>query len=85
VGPDGTVYLPTLRAWAAQVREDIASTPARRLLGGSGDRPTELLLSGLNFANGVAVHGSGEWLVVNELGSYRMVRCWLAGPRRGQS
>jgi sugar lactone lactonase YvrE len=44
---------------------------------------TTLLLSGLHFANGVAVSGDGRYLVVAETGSYRLLRVWLDGPRRG--
>lgn len=89
VGPDGTVYFTdaSSRFGLAQFREDIVEHGGhgRLLAWRPATGRTELLLSGLNFANGVAVHGSGEWLVVNETGSYRMVRHWLAGPRRGQS
>jgi hypothetical protein len=44
---------------------------------------TDLLLSGLEFANGVAVSGDGGYVLVNETGAYRIVRYWLSGPRRG--
>lgn len=46
---------------------------------------TTVLLKGLNFANGVAVSPSQDFVLVNETGSYRVIRYWIAGERRGQS
>jgi sugar lactone lactonase YvrE len=38
----------------------------------------------LVFANGVAVHHAGQYAFVTETWNYRVLRVWLAGPRRGQ-
>ncbi|MGB9617327.1 MAG: SMP-30/gluconolactonase/LRE family protein [Desulfomonilaceae bacterium] len=46
---------------------------------------TTTLLSGLNFANGVAVSHDQQYLLVNETGSYRILRYWLDGPKKGSS
>lgn len=43
------------------------------------------LLKGLNFANGVAVSPTQDFVLVNETGSYRVIRVWIAGERKGQS
>lgn len=43
------------------------------------------LISGLNFANGVAVSHDQTHVVVVETGSYRVLRHWLTGPKRGQT
>jgi sugar lactone lactonase YvrE len=43
------------------------------------------LLSGLNFANGVAVSHDQSYVLVNETGSYRVVRYWIAGPNKGKA
>jgi sugar lactone lactonase YvrE len=43
------------------------------------------LLKGLNFANGVAVSPKQDFVLVNETGSYRVIRYWIAGERKGQS
>lgn len=43
------------------------------------------LLTGLNFANGVAVAHDQASVLVNETGSYRVLRYWIKGPRQGQS
>jgi len=41
------------------------------------------LLTGLNYANGVAVSDDGSFLLVNETSSYRVLKHWLTGPRAG--
>ncbi len=43
------------------------------------------LVRGLNFANGVAVSHDQAYVLVNEFGSYRVIRYWLKGPNQGQS
>jgi len=43
------------------------------------------LLDGLNFANGVAVSHDQKYILVNETGSYRVIRYWIAGPKKGES
>jgi sugar lactone lactonase YvrE len=44
---------------------------------------TKTLLDGLNFANGVAVSHDQNAVLVNETGSYRVIRFWIAGPKKG--
>jgi sugar lactone lactonase YvrE len=87
VGPDGTVYFTdaSSRFHFGEDREDIVEHGGRgRLLAYHPETGrTDLLLGGLQFANGVAVSGDGTYLVVNETGAYRVVRYWLAGPKRG--
>lgn len=87
VGPDGTVYFTdaSSRFGLGQTREDVLEHAGRgRLLAyHPATRETELLLSGLDFANGVAVAGDGSFVLVNETGAYRIRRYWLSGPRRG--
>jgi len=46
-------------------------------------RKTTTLIKGLNFANGVAVSHDQQYLLVNETGSYRVLRYWLEGPKKG--
>lgn len=46
---------------------------------------TTTLLSGLNFANGVSVSHDQQYLLVNETGSYRVLKVALNGPERGQA
>lgn len=87
VAPDGTVYFTdaSSKFGMHQYREDVLEHGGRgRLLAYHPETgKTELLLSGLEFANGVAVAGDGSYVLVDETGAYRIVRYWLAGPRRG--
>ncbi len=46
---------------------------------------TKTLVEGLNFANGVAVSHDQTYVLVNETGRYRVIRYWLAGPKKGQA
>lgn len=48
-------------------------------------RQVKALLSGLNFANGVAVSHDQTYVLINESGSYRVIRYWIAGPNTGKS
>ncbi len=43
----------------------------------------ELLLDGLQFANGVALSKEEDFVLVNETGSYQIVRYWLKGEKAG--
>ena len=45
---------------------------------------TKTLLDGLHFANGVAVSHDQNSVLVNETGGYRVVRFWIAGPKKGK-
>jgi sugar lactone lactonase YvrE len=85
--PDGMVYFTdaTWRFGVGTYRDDILEHAGTGRLLSFDPRTGQvtLLLSGLQFANGVALSGDGSYLVVAETGSYRLVRYWLAGPRRG--
>jgi sugar lactone lactonase YvrE len=48
-------------------------------------RRTSVLLSGLQFANGVAVGPNADYVLVAESGEYRVQRYWLKGPKAGHS
>lgn len=89
VGADGTVYFTdaSSRFGVTQTREDILEHggAGRLLAWHPATGTTELLLSGVQFANGVAVAGDGASVLMNEMGSYRIVRYWLQGPRQGTS
>lgn len=45
----------------------------------------KVLLDGLNFANGVEVDPQERFVLVNETGSYQVLRYWLEGQKAGQS
>jgi sugar lactone lactonase YvrE len=46
---------------------------------------TTLLVAGLNFANGVAVDPDNKFVLVNETGSYQIVKVWLTEERMGET
>jgi sugar lactone lactonase YvrE len=45
---------------------------------------TTTLLTGINFANGVAVSHDQRSVLYNETGSYRVMRYWLKGEKTGE-
>lgn len=46
---------------------------------------TEVLMKHLFFANGVAVSGNDDFVLVNETWKYRTKRYWLKGPKAGKA
>ncbi|MBT8078795.1 MAG: SMP-30/gluconolactonase/LRE family protein [Gammaproteobacteria bacterium] len=46
---------------------------------------TDVLMDGLNFANGVAISEDQQYLIIAETGHYRIWRHWLAGDRAEES
>jgi len=46
---------------------------------------TQVIMDGLNFANGVAISEDQQYLIVNETGHYRVWRYWLEGPDAGNA
>ncbi len=46
---------------------------------------TQVLMSGLNFANGIAVSHEYDFFLVAETGSYKIHKYWLKGPKSGSS
>ena len=46
-------------------------------------KQTRVLLSGLHFANGVAVGPDDAYVLVNETAEYRVLRYWLKGEKAG--
>lgn len=43
------------------------------------------LMTGLNYANGVAISEDGSFLLVAETGHYRILKYWLSGESQGSS
>ncbi|WP_030660332.1 SMP-30/gluconolactonase/LRE family protein [Streptomyces cellulosae] len=86
---DGSVYFTVssrrypLDQWIGDIVEHTGTGRLLRLAPGS-DSP-EVLLEGLQFANGLAPSGDESFLVVAETGAYRLTRYWLTGPRTGHS
>ncbi|MEU6084357.1 SMP-30/gluconolactonase/LRE family protein [Streptomyces sp. NPDC047108] len=84
---DGTVYFTVssrrhgLEAWLGDILEHTGTGLLVRLR--PGGEP-EVLLDGLQFANGVALAPDESFLIVAETGAYRLTRFWLTGPRAGR-
>lgn len=86
---DGSVYFTVssrrypLEHWIGDIVEHTGTGRLLRLAPG-GDTP-EVVLDGLQFANGVAVGADESFLVVAETGACRLLRHWLTGPKAGRS
>jgi sugar lactone lactonase YvrE len=87
VARDGTVYFSdssrrfSLEYWRADLIEHSGTGRLVRL---GADGQVEVLLDGLQFANGVALAPDESFVCVAETGAYRVQRVWLRGPRAGQ-
>ncbi len=55
----------------------------RLLVHDPATRETRVVLSGLHFANGVAVDPAGRYVLVVQTGDYSVLRHWLDGPKAG--
>ncbi|WP_374764632.1 SMP-30/gluconolactonase/LRE family protein [Yunchengibacter salinarum] len=89
VGPDGRIYVSdaSARFTIGQSRLDIIEGrgTGRLLAYDPAERAVRVLLSGLHFANGVAVADDGSSVLVVETGRYRLRQLFLSGPRAGES
>jgi sugar lactone lactonase YvrE len=87
VAADGAVYFSDssrrfgLRHWKADLLEHSGTG---RLLRRDPNGAVEVVLDGLQFANGVALAADGSFVAVAETGAYRVSRLWLSGPKAGQ-
>jgi sugar lactone lactonase YvrE len=88
VADDGTVYFSDsstvhpIDRWKAEVLE---LTGTGRLLRRQPDGEVDVLLDGLQFANGVALSADGTWVAVAETSVRRVQRVFVSGPRAGES
>jgi sugar lactone lactonase YvrE len=86
---DGTVYLTessrrfTIDHWRADLMEHSGTGRLLRLDPEDPGSGAEVLLEGLQFANGLALGPEESFLAVAETGAYRVTRYWLAGDRQG--
>jgi len=88
VAADGTVYFTdsSRRFGIDNWRDDlIEQTAGGRLLRRNPDGSIDLLLDGLQFANGVALAPDESFVAVAETGACRVSRLWLRGSREGKS
>jgi sugar lactone lactonase YvrE len=88
VASDGTVYVSDsstvhgVDTWKSEILE---LTGTGRLLRRRPDGEVDVLLGGLQFANGVALASDETWVVVAETSVRRLQRVFVAGPRAGES
>lgn len=85
---DGTIYFSdsSQRHRIPQWRKDIIDTTRTgRLLRRNTDGTIDVLLGGLDFANGVALAQDESFVTVAESGACRLRRVWLGGTRAGTS
>ena len=88
IASDGTVYFTvTSTRYTIHVYVDdlLEHSGTGRLFAYRPDGTTELLLDGLQFANGVALDSNEDSVFVVETGSYRILRYWLAGEQAGKT
>ncbi|MFE1927209.1 SMP-30/gluconolactonase/LRE family protein [Streptomyces asoensis] len=87
--PDGTVYFTVssrvhpLRDWMGDLVEHTGTGRLLRLEPGA--REAEVVLEGLQFANGLARGADDSFLIVAETGARRLTRYGLTGPRAGRA
>ncbi|TQJ47104.1 SMP-30/gluconolactonase/LRE family protein [Streptomyces sp. SLBN-115] len=87
--PDGTVYFTVssqvhpLRDWMGDLVEHTGTGRLLRLEPGA--REAEVVLEGLQFANGLARGADDSFLIVAETGARRLTRYQLTGPRAGRA
>ena len=82
----GAIYFSdsSLRYGIDQWRSDMAeNTATGRLLRRDPDGGVEVLLTGLRFANGVALAADESYVAVAQTGGRSVVRRWLTGSRAG--
>lgn len=89
VGPDGMIYFSdasdhwSLHDYKFDLLEHRAA--GRLLVYDPMIKTVELLLDSLHFANGVAVASDTSFVLVNETSSYRTLKYWIKGDKKGQS
>ncbi|SDJ29217.1 Sugar lactone lactonase YvrE [Frankineae bacterium MT45] len=86
IGADGAIYFTDssqkfgIDNWRGEV---LAHTGTGRLYRRSTDGTIDLLVDGLEFANGVALAPDESFVAVAETSAYRIRKLWLTGPREG--
>ena len=96
VGSDGTIYFSqSSDKFGAEEYRGTFEAALLDLLehGGHGNvyafdpesKKVTRLLSGLNYANGVAISDDDSFILVAETGHYRIIKYWLTGENAGSS
>lgn len=88
IARDGSVYFSDssrrhgIEFWRAELMEHSGTG---RLLRMDPGGKVEVLIDGLEFANGVALAADESFVCVAETGGYRLQRHWLAGSKKGST
>ncbi|MCW8879338.1 MAG: SMP-30/gluconolactonase/LRE family protein [Kangiellaceae bacterium] len=89
IADDGTIYFSdaSYKFTQAEYKADaLEHRPNGRLLAYSPKtRKTTTLLKDLYFANGVAISPDQSFLLINETWTYRVLRYWIAGEKKGNT
>ena len=86
---DGTLYFTEssrrfgIDHWRADMLEHSGTGRLLRLEPKDGGAEAEVLLEGLQFANGLALGPDESFVAVAETGAYRVTRYWLTGDQQG--
>ena len=84
IAPDGTIYFSDVSrkfSDADYMDEILEHRPNGRLLAyDPATKETRLVRAGLYFPNGIAVAPDNSFLLVNEMGMYRVLKVALSGP-----
>ncbi len=85
IGPNGSIYLSDASIYQDMVLDIVEHGGKGRLIRyNPSSKKAEVLLKGLQFANGVTVARDGSFVLVAETLAYRIRRFWLKGPRSGE-
>ncbi len=88
IDADGVIYFSDASAHFSveHFTEDLLEhqTSGRLLKYDPATKQVTRLGEGLSFANGVALGPDAQWVVVAEMGAYRLWKIWLKGERAGQ-
>lgn len=87
VAADGRVYFTESSTVTTDTRLDLLEhrPNGRLLVFDAATAEASVLLSGLYYANGVALSADETFVLVVETTEYRVRRLWLSGPRAGES
>lgn len=86
IASDGTIWWSdsSTQFGIEQWKQDfVRNTRTGRLLRRDPDGTVTTVLTGLAFANGVALSAAGDFVCVAETGARTVVRHWISGPNRG--
>jgi sugar lactone lactonase YvrE len=96
IGPDGVIYFSqsstkfTASGFGGSYEASLLDILEH---GGNGNvyaydplnKTVTRLMTGLNYANGLAVSDDGSFLLVAETSAYRILKYWLSGEMQGQT